>query len=93
MLIRSLIFTLAAISTAALSPTTASAQTRPPPQQPNHSPILSVPVHQPVPLHACPAGESWQYGCVQYAPAGPGQLFGACLRSAYSCKRSGGQIQ
>ena len=43
--------------------------------------------------HFCPVGESWQYGCVKWAPAGPGQLFGACLKSAWSCKRVGGPIQ
>jgi hypothetical protein len=73
----------------------AVAQVRPPPQQqPGGQSPLRPPAQQggggP---HVCPPGQSWQYGCVQYAPAGPGQLFGACLRSAFSCKRSGGQIQ
>jgi hypothetical protein len=43
--------------------------------------------------HACPAGTSWQYGCVQWAPASPGMLFGACQISAWSCKRVPGPIQ
>ena len=92
MLIRASHFALlAAVLTTALSPVAASAQMRPPQQQPNH--ILRLGSQLPVQFHACPVGESWQYGCVAWAPAGPGQLFGACLSSAYSCKRSGGQIQ
>jgi len=43
--------------------------------------------------HFCPAGTSWQYGCVQWGPAAPGRLFGQCVRSAWSCKRVGGPIQ
>jgi hypothetical protein len=49
--------------------------------------------HRPIPMHICPSGTSWQYGCVQWAPAGPGQLFGACLRNAWSCKRQATPIQ
>jgi hypothetical protein len=95
MLIRSSIFALlAAVSTAALSPTTVNAQMRPPPQQhPGQNPLRPPMQQTGGPLHMCPAGQSWQYGCVQYGPAGPGQLFGACLRSSFSCTRSGGQIQ
>ena len=49
---------------------------------------------RPIPRpHICLRGTSWQYGCVAWAPAGPGQLFGACLRSAWSCKRVAGPVQ
>ena len=37
--------------------------------------------------HICPAGQSWQYGCVKYGHAPPGKLFGACLQKGWSCVR------
>ena len=43
--------------------------------------------------HLCPTGTSWQYGCVKWAPAGPGQLFGACTEQSWSCKRAPQPIQ
>jgi hypothetical protein len=77
----------------ALLTSVAAAQTRPPPQQNNNPPQQRVPVHQPVGPHLCPAGQSWQYGCLAYGPAKPGQLFGACLRSGFACMRAAGPIQ
>jgi hypothetical protein len=84
----------AGIALLAQMPVNAQPVQRPPvsQQHPNHSPIRPNP-QQPIPVHFCAAGTSWQYGCVQWAPAGPGQLFGACLRSAWSCKRVAGPIQ
>jgi hypothetical protein len=74
--------------------TAASAQMRPPPQQqPNNPPQMRAPGHQPVGAHLCPVGQTWTYGCLAYGPAGPGQLFGACLRSGFSCMRAAGPIQ
>ena len=42
---------------------------------------------------ACPPGTEWGYGCVAWAPAPPGMLFGACLKEAHSCFRIPGPIQ
>lgn len=65
----------------------------PPRQHPNNPPPWRGPVHQPGGPHICPAGQSWQYTCLAYGPAGPGQLFGACLRSGFACTRAAGPIQ
>ena len=43
--------------------------------------------------HFCPTGTSWQPGCLKWAPAGPGQLFGACTQQGWSCKRAPQPIQ
>lgn len=86
-----MIFTAAAIATLAMP---AVAQpTRPRPQPgPGVTPLPVL--HRPLPLpHFCPTGTSWQYGCVEWASAAPGTLFGACVLSAWSCKRVGGPIQ
>jgi hypothetical protein len=38
----------------------------------------------------CPAGTSWQYGCVSWGKPWPGRgaLFGRCLAMGWSCKRA-----
>lgn len=54
--------------------------------------VTHPPVRRPLP-HICPRGQTWQYGCLRYAPAPPGKLFGACLRMGYGCMRAPSQIQ
>ncbi|MFI5015641.1 MAG: hypothetical protein ACHQAY_25170 [Hyphomicrobiales bacterium] len=76
-------FIVAALfATATLAPTAAEAAMA----------MTHPPVGRPTPK-ACPAGQSWQFGCVKYAPTPPGKLFGACLRKGWGCFRAATPIQ
>jgi hypothetical protein len=82
-----------ALSSGISSPTWAYCKggCNPPPNGPG---ATRLPVRfRPLPHPFCAPGTSWQYGCVQWAPAPPGLLFGACVRNAWSCKRVAGPIQ
>jgi hypothetical protein len=50
-------------------------------------------LQQPHPMKICPAGQTWQNGCIAWGPKAQGQLFGPCVKSGWSCKRSPEQTQ
>jgi hypothetical protein len=52
-----------------------------------------TPLHPGQPMHICPKGETWQKGCLKWAPAPPGKLFGQCLKQGYGCFRAPEPIQ
>jgi hypothetical protein len=81
----------AAIATLAMPAMAQPTRPRPSPGSGPHLPVPGRP-RPPIP-RACPPGYSWGYGCISWAPAPPGKLFGACLFAGRSCVRNPGPIQ
>jgi hypothetical protein len=92
-MIKFMIGASAAALTVAGVATLAQARPEQPAPAPIHADMVRMSPVRGGPLHYCRAGYSWQYGCLSYAPAQPGQLFGACTVNGYGCFRDAGPIQ